>query len=67
MNKETVSGNLNSAKGKLKQKAGRATGSTRLEGKGMKDSGKGSLQKGIGKVKTAIKKGVDSVLNNKKH
>jgi uncharacterized protein YjbJ (UPF0337 family) len=42
---------LDTAKGKLKEKAGRATGDKKLEGKGHLDQAKGKVKKALTEVK----------------
>ena len=65
MNKDQVSGAADQAKGKVKEVAGRVTGSEKLEGEGLADQASGKVQKGYGdakeNVKDAIKTGADKL------
>lgn len=62
MNTKHVKGTYNEVKGRIKEEVGHATGNSKLESEGVVDRVKGSLQKGFGDVKDAVKKGVDTVL-----
>lgn len=59
MNKDQVAGRVDSAKGKVKEAVGKATGSQKLEGEGLADQASGKVQSTYGdtkeKVKSAIK------------
>jgi uncharacterized protein YjbJ (UPF0337 family) len=48
---------LDKTKGKLKEKAGRATGNKKLEGKGHLDQAKGKAKEAL----TEVKKGADAL------
>jgi uncharacterized protein YjbJ (UPF0337 family) len=52
-----VDAKLDRAKGKLKEKAGQATGDKKLEGKGHLDQAKGKAKEALGEVK----KGADNL------
>lgn len=65
MNKDQVEGRVDQAKGKVKEVAGRVTGSEKLEGEGLADQASGKVQSTYGdgkeKVKDAIKTGADKL------
>ena len=62
MNKDKIKGSWKIAKGKVKEEVGHATGDTSTEAEGVADQIKGRLQKGLGKAKDALKKGVDAAI-----
>jgi len=64
MNKEKIKGSWKIAKGRVKEELGHATGDTSTEAEGVADQIKGKLQKGFGKAKDALKKGVDAVVGS---
>lgn len=65
MNKDQLAGRVEEAKGKLKEVAGKAIGSEKLEGKGIAEQAAGKVQKTYGDVKErakdAIKSGADKL------
>ena len=65
MNKHQVEGRVDQAKGKVKEVAGRVSGSEKLESEGIGDQAAGKLQSGYGdakeKIKDAIKSGADKL------
>jgi len=65
MNKDQLAGRMEEAKGKLKEVAGKAVGSEKLEGKGIAEQAAGKVQKTYGdvkeKAKDAIKSGADKL------
>lgn len=62
MNTKHVKGSFNETKGKIKENVGHAIGDDKLASEGVVDRVKGTFQKGLGDVKDAVKKGVDTVL-----
>ncbi len=67
MNNEHIKGAVNTTKGKVKEEVGHFSGNDSLAGEGIIDQVKGKIQEGLGDLKDSLKKGVDSVLSNKKH
>ncbi len=65
MNKDQVAGRAEQAKGKVKEVAGKVSGSERLESEGVADQVAGKTQSTFGdtkeKVKDGIKSGVDKL------
>lgn len=65
MNKDQVAGRVEEAKGKLKEVAGKVTGSEKLEAEGVADKAAGKVQSTYGdtkeKAKDAIKSGADKL------
>ena len=59
MNKDSIEGSLDQAKGKMKEVAGKVTGDTKLETEGKADQIKGKVQNTIGGMKDSIKEAVD--------
>jgi uncharacterized protein YjbJ (UPF0337 family) len=55
MNKDQVSGALKGALGKVQERAGKATGNTEQEAKGLVTVAEARLQKAYGDVKEALK------------
>jgi uncharacterized protein YjbJ (UPF0337 family) len=55
MDREHVKGTAEKIKGEVKDKAGKLTGDTKLQGEGKADKAKGEVRKGIGDVKDAFK------------
>jgi uncharacterized protein YjbJ (UPF0337 family) len=55
MNKDQVKGELNQAKGSVKQAVGKAVGNERLQAEGAADKTAGAVQKKVGDVKDAVK------------
>lgn len=55
MNKDQVVGRVDSAKGKVKEAVGKATGSRKLEGEGLTDQASGKVQSGYGDAKEKVK------------
>lgn len=64
MNKDHVKGKWNEVKGKAKEEIGHISGNEEQAAEGVADQIKGKLQKGLGDVKDAVKKGVDSILHH---
>jgi uncharacterized protein YjbJ (UPF0337 family) len=56
MNKETLKGAANDAKGSVKRAVGKATGNPRMSASGAADKAIGKTQKAIGKAKDAIRR-----------
>ncbi|MET0543727.1 MAG: CsbD family protein [Variovorax sp.] len=65
MNKDQVAGRVEDAKGKIKEAAGKVTGSEKLKSEGVADQAAGKVQSSYGdakeKVKDAIKTGADKL------
>ena len=57
MNPNQIKGTLKNAAGKLRRKAGEATGSTEQQVKGAVDQVKGKTQKAVGDVQEAVRRG----------
>lgn len=55
MDKDRIEGALQSAKGTLKEVAGKVTGDTKLEAEGKMDKAAGKVQNTVGGVKDSIK------------
>lgn len=55
-NKQQTKGTVNKAKGKVKEAAGRATGSERLQAEGKADRAKGHFEKKVGDVREGVEK-----------
>jgi uncharacterized protein YjbJ (UPF0337 family) len=58
MNKDQVAGRVEEAKGKMKEVAGKVTGSEKLQGEGVVDQAAGKVQKTYGDVKEDAKDAV---------
>lgn len=56
MNKDQISGRVEEAKGKLKEAAGKVTGSGKLQAEGMVDQAAGKVQKTYGDAKNQVEK-----------
>lgn len=56
MNKDQIKGRTESAKGKVKDVAGKAVGNEKLQGEGKAEQVKGKVQSGYGDVKEDIKR-----------
>lgn len=56
MNKDIARGKAQQAEGKVKEKAGKATGDTSLEIRGAAERLEGKLREGFGKMKQDIEK-----------
>jgi uncharacterized protein YjbJ (UPF0337 family) len=54
MNKDHIKGTAKDIAGKVQQKVGEATGSTKEQAKGMEKQVEGKVQKGVGDVKDAF-------------
>lgn len=54
MEKETLEGKYDQAKGEVKQDVGELTGDEKLQAEGTWDKVKGSVKEGTGKVKEAL-------------
>jgi uncharacterized protein YjbJ (UPF0337 family) len=61
MNKQTIEGNWNEIKGKLKQKYGDLTDDDLTFAKGKEDELYGRLQKKLGKSKEELKREIDEL------
>jgi len=66
MNNQHVKGKVNEIKGKVKEEVGYRTGNNETAGRGVADQIKGKIQTGLGDLKEAVKKGVDTVLHHDK-
>jgi len=55
MDKDSIEGSANQAKGALKQAAGKLTGDAKLESEGAADKVKGKVQNTVGGAKDAIR------------
>lgn len=55
MNKDQAKGQLDKAKGSVKETVGKAVGNERLQAEGQADKVSGSVQKKVGDVKEAAK------------
>jgi len=55
MNKDRVKGTVDEMVGKAKQKAGKLTGNTPLQMKGMAQQAKGKLENTLGKAKDSVR------------
>ncbi len=55
MDSEHVKGTAQKIKGEVKDKAGKLTGDTKLQGEGKADKVEGAVRKGVGDVKDAFK------------
>jgi uncharacterized protein YjbJ (UPF0337 family) len=58
MNKDQVAGRVDTAKGKVKEAVGKATGSQKLEGEGAADQASGKVQSTYGDAKEKVKSAV---------
>ena len=63
MNKDQLAGRMEEAKGKLKEVAGKAVGSEKLEGKGIAEQAAGKVQKTYGDVRERAKDAIKSGAN----
>ncbi|KQW63647.1 CsbD family protein [Variovorax sp. Root411] len=63
MNKDQLAGRAEEAKGKLKEVAGKAVGSQKLESKGIAEQAAGKVQKTYGDVKERAKDAIKSGAN----
>jgi uncharacterized protein YjbJ (UPF0337 family) len=54
MNKDTISGSIKEAGGKMRSKVGDAVGDKKGEAYGLKDQAAGKVQKNYGKIKDAV-------------
>jgi uncharacterized protein YjbJ (UPF0337 family) len=55
MDKDRIEGAMQSAKGTIKEMAGKVTGDTKLEAEGKMDKAAGKVQNTVGGVKDSIK------------
>jgi uncharacterized protein YjbJ (UPF0337 family) len=55
MHKDTVKGAAKSAKGSIKEAAGKAVGNQKLQAEGAADRVAGKVQQGVGKLKDAAR------------
>jgi uncharacterized protein YjbJ (UPF0337 family) len=56
MNKDTLKGAANDAKGSIKRAVGKATGNTRMRASGAADKAVGKSQKALGKAKDELRR-----------
>ncbi|EJL99251.1 hypothetical protein PMI18_03642 [Pseudomonas sp. GM102] len=56
---DKVKGMANEAAGNVKQGVGKATGNEKLRSEGVAQERKGENQQAVGKIKDALKKGID--------
>jgi uncharacterized protein YjbJ (UPF0337 family) len=61
MNKDQVKGTTDKAVGKVKEVAGRVTGDSETEAKGLAQQAKGNVQKKVGDAKEVVKDAVDKL------
>jgi len=61
MNKDQVKGRMETAKGDIKEAAGKMVGNQKLQGEGLVDQAKGKAQAGYGDAKEQVKKGIDRI------
>jgi len=61
MNKDQLKGRARSAKGKLKEVAGRTVGNKKLEDEGKRENAGGKVESAWGDAKQDVKKGIKSV------
>ena len=61
MHKDEVTGKVEQAKGKIKQKVGRATNDPQLVDEGVDNEIAGEAQEGVGKVKRKVADAADTV------
>jgi uncharacterized protein YjbJ (UPF0337 family) len=66
MNDQHAKGTWNEVKGTVKENVGHSLGDSKTEAEGIGDRIKGKVQKGLGDVKDAVKRGVDKVLDTDK-
>ena len=59
MNKDHVKGTAKDIAGKVQEKTGELTGSEKQQIKGIKNQAEGTLQKGVGDVKDAVREAND--------
>ena len=55
MNDEKISGNLDQAKGKVKEEWGKATDDKSTQAEGLLDQAKGKVKESVGDVKDSLK------------
>ncbi len=71
MDKNRIEGNLDKAKGSIKDTTGKVLGNDRLRAEGQADKAKGQLKDAAGKVADAARHGVDkasdAIHNTPKH
>ena len=61
MNKDQVAGRATDIKGQVKEAAGKAFNSPKLQGEGLADQAMGKTQAKVGDAKEAVKKAIDKV------
>ncbi|SIR39882.1 CsbD family protein [Pseudacidovorax sp. RU35E] len=61
MNKDSVQGNLQQAKGAVKETLGKVTGNKSLQAEGMADKAAGKAQESYGDAKDAAKDAADKL------
>jgi len=59
MDKNRIEGNLDKAKGSIKETAGKVMGNDRLRAEGAADKAKGAVKDAAGKAADAAREGVD--------
>ena len=59
MDKNRIEGNLDKAKGSIKETAGKAMGNDRLRAEGAADKAKGAVKDAAGKAADAAREGID--------
>lgn len=58
---DKIKGAVDTAVGKVKEKAGYVLGSEKLQAKGAAQAVKGKVETGVGKAKSGLKKGIDRI------
>ena len=64
MNKDELKGKANQFKGKAKEKAGELTDNPELQGEGLADRAKGTVQEGFGKAKRKVSESLEELSEN---
>ena len=64
MNKNKMIGAWEKTKGKIKEEVGHAIGNRKMENEGVGEQFKAKVNTKLGKAKDALKKGVDTLLDN---
>ncbi|MBI1861510.1 MAG: CsbD family protein [Deltaproteobacteria bacterium] len=64
MNASRLKGKFRRAKGKIKERVGRATRNSKLEGQGVADQVIGQTQEGYGEAKDRVKDAVDTAFGD---
>jgi uncharacterized protein YjbJ (UPF0337 family) len=55
MDRQRIKGGVKKGTGAIKEKAGKALGDPRLEGKGKAEKAEGRIRSGVGKAKDAVR------------